>query len=276
MSTVVETQTNEQGVNARPTPEERPVDPGFLADTWNVMVRELRPVFREPASVLFAMVQPLVFLGLFAPLLPKVPDGAGGSALQWFVPGIIAMTALMGASFTGANLTQEIISGSHERLLVSPLSRSSLLVGRALKEVVPMLMQTVIILLVVTPFSFDLHPGGVLVGMAVLSVFSVGVGSLSFALALASKNQDWLFWTVQQTLVFPVLLLAGVLLPLQGAPGWLQTASDLNPLKYVVEAERALFSGSFPLDTMAYGFLGAGVVAALGLFVGLRAMQRSS
>ena len=51
---------------------------------------------------------------------PKVEDG---SALQWFVPGIIAMTALMGASFTGANLTQEIVTGSHERLLVSPLSQ---------------------------------------------------------------------------------------------------------------------------------------------------------
>ena len=123
------------------------------------MTRELKPVWREPASVLFAMVQPLVFLGLFAPLLPEVPHG---SALQWFVPGIVAMTCLMGASFTGANLTDEMLTGSHERLLVSPLSRSSLLVGRALKEVVPMLMQTAIILLVVTPFSFDLHLGGVL------------------------------------------------------------------------------------------------------------------
>ena len=270
MSTLVENQTAHR-VDVRP--DTRSADPGFLADTWNVMVRELRPVLREPASVLFAMVQPLVFLGLFAPLLPKLSEG---SALQWFVPGIVSMTALMGASFTGSNLTQEIMTGSHERLLVSPLSRSSLLVGRSLKEVVPMLMQTAIILLVVTPFSFDLHLGGVLVGMAVLSLFSIGVGALSFALALASKDQEWLFWTVQQTLIFPVLLLAGVLLPLQGAPGWLQTASDLNPLKYVVEAERALFGGSFPVDTVAYGFIGAGVVAALGLFVGLRAMERSS
>ena len=172
-----------------------------MADTWNVMVRELKPVFREPVSVLFAMVQPLVFLGLFAPLLPEVPGG--GSALQWFVPGIVAMTALMGASFTGANLTEEITSGSHERLLVSPLSRTSLLVGRALKEVVPMLMQAAIIVAVVTPFSFDLHLGHILVGVALLSLFSVGVGSLSFALALASKGQDWLFWTVQQTLDLP-------------------------------------------------------------------------
>ena len=248
-------------------------DPGFLADSWNVMVRELKPVFREPASVLFAMVQPLVFLGLFAPLLPEVESG---SALQWFVPGIIAMTALMGASFTGANLTQEIMTGSHERLLVSPLSRSSLMVGRSLKEVVPMVLQTAIILVAVTPFSFDLHLGGVIVGVLVLALFSIGVGALSFALALAAKDQDWLFWTVQQTMVFPLLLLAGVLLPLDGAPGWLQTAADLNPLKYVVEAERALFAGTFPAETVAYGFLGAGVVAALGLLVGLRAMERSS
>ena len=245
----------------------------FVADTLNVMNRELKPVWREPMAVIFAMIQPLVFLALFAPLLP---DLATGSALQWFVPGIVTMTCLMGASFTGANLMEEMQTGSHERQLVSPLSRSSLLVGRALKEVVPMLMQTAIILAVVTPFSFDLHVGGVLVGVGVLSLFSVGIGALSFALALAAKGQDWMFWTVQQTLLFPVLLLAGVLLPLDGAPGWLRVASDLNPLKYVVEAERALFGGTFPVDTVAYGAVASAAVAAFGLWVGLKAMHSSS
>ncbi len=109
-----------------------------------------------------------------------------------------------------------------------------------------------------------------------ISLFSIGVGALSFALALAAKDQDWLFWTVQQTLIFPLLLLAGVLLPLEGAPGWLQTASDLNPMTYLVEASRALFAGSYPVDTIAYGFLGAAVVAVLGLTVGLKAMRNSS
>lgn len=245
----------------------------FVRDTWIVMTRELRPLVREPAQVLFAMVQPLVFLGLFAPLLPSTP---GGSALQWFVPGIVAMTCLMGASFTGSNLTDEMISGSHERMLVSPLGRPALLVGRALKEIVPMLMQTAIILLVVTPFSFDLHLGGVLVGVTILSLFSVGVGSLSFALALVSDGQEWLFWTVQQTLIFPVLLLAGILLPLDGAPGWLRTVSDLNPLTYVVEAARELFAGTWHADVVAAGFAGGAVVAALGVWVGVRAMRRSS
>lgn len=246
---------------------------GFLADTWNVMNRELKPVWREPMSVLFAMIQPLVFLGLFAPLLPETDDG---SALQWFVPGIVAMTCLMGASFTGANLMEEMQTGSHERQLVSPLSRPALLVGRALKEVVPMLMQTAIIVAVVTPFSFDLHLGGVVVAVAILALFSVGVGALSFALALASDGQDWMFWTVQQTLLFPVLLLAGILLPIDGAPGWLKVASDLNPLTYVVEAVRALFAGEFPVDTVAAGFAGAAFVAALGVAVGVRSMRRSS
>jgi ABC-2 type transport system permease protein len=81
---------------------------------------------------------------------------------------------------------------------------------------------------------------------------------------------------VQQTLIFPLLLLAGVLLPLEGAPGWLQTAADLNPMTYIVEASRVLFAGSYPADTIGYGFVGAGVVAVLGLVVGLRTMRHSS
>jgi ABC-2 type transport system permease protein len=273
MTTTIETpHLPDLDLARRPADRERAAT-GFVADTWNVMVRELKPVFREPASVLFAMVQPLVFLALFAPLLPDVD----GSALQWFVPGIVAMTALMGASFTGANLTNEIMTGSHERLLVSPLNRSSLLVGRALKEVVPMLMQAAIILVVVTPFSFDLHLPGVLVGVMMLALFSVGVGALSFALALVSKDQEWLFWTVQQTMIFPVLLLAGMMLPIgEDSPGWLRVASELNPLTYVVEAERALFAGSFPAEAVAQGFAGAGAVAVVGVLVGLRAMNRSS
>ena len=161
----------------------RPASSPTPGTSWSA---SCKPVFREPASVLFAMVQPLVFLGLFAPLLPEVEDG---SALQWFVPGIIAMTALMGASFTGANLTQEIMTGSHERLLVSPLSRSSLLVGRALKEIVPMLMQAAIIVVVVTPFSFDLHLGGVLVGMVDAgAVQRRRRRAVSFALALVVEG----------------------------------------------------------------------------------------
>ena len=173
------------------------------------------------------------------------------------MPGIVVMSALMGASMTGSALQLEMHTGSHERMLVSPLSRQALLVGRALKEVVPIALQAVIIIAIVTPFGFDLHVAGVLIGLAILAAFCIGVGGLSYALALASKDNEWMFWTVQQTLIFPVLLLAGMLLPIDGGPGWLQTMSKFNPLTYVVDAERALFNGEVLSSTIAAGAVAA-------------------
>lgn len=78
-----------------------------------------------------------------------------------------------------------------------------------------------------------------------------------------------------QTFLSPVLLLAGVLLPVDSGPQWLQVASDLNPLTYVVDAVRALFAGTFPVDTVAAGFAAAGLVALLGTWVGVRSMRRA-
>ncbi|SDU33744.1 ABC transporter permease [Jiangella alkaliphila] len=244
-----------------------------ITDTVTVFSRELRPVLRDPFSVVFSMIQPLVFLGLFAPLLPEVE---GGSALQWFVPGIVVMSCLFSTSFTGSNLLFEIQTGAHERMLVTPLRRPALIVGRALKEIVPMIVQTAIIVAVCTPFGFDLHLGGVVVGVLILSVMAVGLGALSYTLALASKNTEWLFWTVQQTVLFPLLLLAGILLPVDDGPGWLRALSSANPLTYVVDAERALFNGEFPASTVLSAVVASVAVAVLGLAVGTRAMRRSS
>lgn len=253
-----------------------------IRDTAIVASRELKPVLRDPFSVVFSMVQPLFFLALFAPLLTSVSGvgvsgvgGAGGQggALQWFVPGIVVMSCLFGASMTGSNLLMEMQTGSHERTLVTPLSRSSLLLGRALKEILPVLVQAVIVVAVVAPFGFEVHPLGIVVGMVMLSVFSVGLGSLSYALALATRGQDWIFWTVQQTFLFPVLLLAGMLLPVDAGPNWLRALSRANPLTYIVDAMRGLFAGSFDGGLTARGMLAAVVVCALGLAVGLRSMR---
>ena len=80
---------------------------------------------------------------------------------------------------------------------------------------------------------------------------------------------------MQQTLLFPLLLLAGMLLPIDNGPGWLQTLSKFNPLSYVVDAERALFNGDVWASTTLTGVLAAVAVGALGLLVGVRAMRRS-
>jgi ABC-2 type transport system permease protein len=90
---------------------------------------------------------------------------------------------------------------------------------------------------------------------------------------VASKGEDWIFWTVQQTLLFPFMLLAGILLPLDGGPGWMQALGRANPLSYVVEAERALFAGDLADAAVAQGAVAAAVTCAVGLAVGIRVMR---
>jgi ABC-2 type transport system permease protein len=185
------------------------------------------------------------------------------------------MSCLFAGSVTGSNLQFEMQTGSHERMLVSPLRRPALIIGRALKEMVPIAGQSLIIIAITVPFGFRPDPAGAALGLLVVATFSVGLGALSYALALASKDQEWLFWTVQQTLLFPLLLLAGMLLPIAEGPGWLRTLSKFNPLTYVVDAERALFNGELVSSTVAYGALSALAVALFGLYVGISAMRRA-
>lgn len=248
----------------------------FTTDTAIVLERELRPTTRDPFSVVFSMVQPLIFLGLFAPLLAGVTGLSTADSLQSFVPGILVMSCLVGTSMTGSNLQTEMMTGSHERLLVSPLGRPAQLAGRALKEIAPVLVQALIIVAVTLPFGFRAAPAGVAIGLALLAVTAVGLGSLSYALALAVRDQQWAFWAVQQTLLFPLLLLAGVLLPLESGPGWMRAAATANPLHYLVDAERALFAGDLLTRTVAEGALAALATAALGIWVGTRSMARAS
>jgi ABC-2 type transport system permease protein len=133
----------------RPTPQ-----PSVVRNTATVFARELRPTLRDPFSLIFSLVQPLVFLGLFGPLLIASSGGEAGPVLQSFVPGILVMIALFGTGATGSNLLYEMQTGSHERTLVAPIARSSLLIGRALKEMAPIVVQATLIALVTIPFGF--------------------------------------------------------------------------------------------------------------------------
>jgi ABC-2 type transport system permease protein len=248
----------------------------LVRDIGIVMLRELRPTIGNPFSVLFGLIQPLVFLGLFGPLLAGSIGGDSSAVWQWFVPSIIGMTALFGTSTTGANLLFEFQTGAHERMLVTPLARPALLIGRALKEMVPLAGQAVVVVAVMVPFGFELHLAGALIGMALLGVFGIGLGALSYALAVAVRKADWMFWMVQQTFLFPIMILSGMLLPLETGPGWMQALAKGNPLAYVLDAERSLFAGGVANSAVAQGFAAAAATAVVGLLVGIRVMLRSA
>ena len=251
----------------------------IVTDTGIAFAREITPELRYPVAIVITMMTPLVFLGLFGPLLTGLPGlsqevGAeGASAWQWFLPGIVVLLALTGTAGAGAGLLQESLSGSFERMLVTPMNRLSMLAGRTLKEIVTLNAQALLLVLVLLPSDFRLHVLGTLAGLLMLSVFALGIGALSFTLAAVSRSQT-VFYGVQQMTNFPLVLLSGVLLPMELAPDWLYTVSRFNPAAYLVEAERALFAGNFGDGAVLYGAVASVAIAAAGLLLGGRAMSR--
>jgi ABC-2 type transport system permease protein len=241
----------------------------FLRDTGTVFTREFTPSLREPAALLFEMGQPLLFLFLFGSLL----DGAVGSSWQWFVPGILVMMCLSGPMASGYTLLVDLIGGSMERMMVTPLNRTAMLVGRAMKEMAVLLCQSLLIVVLALPLGFRPHPAGVVTGLALLVLFGIGLGALSFVLAFKSAPSGTLFYVVTQTLLFPMLLLSGVLLPIDSGPGWMRAIGAVNPVAHVVEAQRALFAGHLTAPPVLYGTVAAALIAAIGLFLGNRAMR---
>jgi ABC-2 type transport system permease protein len=239
----------------------------FLRDTATVFSREFTPALRYPVGLAFEMGQPLVFLFLFGSLL-------GGSSWQWFVPGILIMMCLSGPMGAGHSLLIELTGGSMERMLVTPLNRTAMLVGRTLKESVTLLAQAVLIIALAMTLGFRLYPAGVLAGLAMLIVFGLGLSALSFVLAIKSQPSGTLFWVVTQTLLFPMVLLSGILLPLDTGPSWLKAVGAVNPVSYLVDAQRALFNGQIVTLPVLYGLIVACGVAVIGLALGVRVMRR--
>lgn len=247
-----------------------------IRDTWIIFVRQMRPTLREPVAIfVFGMLQPMLYLVLFAPLLSGLPGAQAGSSWQQFIPGLVVMLTLFTTAFAGFGLLPELNSGSHERLLATPMSRVSLLLGRVLRDVVVMLVQAVIIVVLVIPFGFELSPVGAATGLALAVVLGTGLGVLSYLTAMVLK-QSYLFAGALQTVIMPLMLLSGVLLPMDLAPPWLYALSRVNPVAYVVDAERALFSGDLGDLSVLAGWLVALALTAVALFVGARSMRRIS
>lgn len=248
----------------------------FVTDAAISFRREIGPTLRSWYYILFGIIQPLLYLGLFVPLITGTPGAEGGGALQWFVPGMVAMLVLFTTVQCGWALTEELLSGSFERFLATPMSRPAILVGRALKELAPLLVQALIIIVVASPFGLTIYPFTMLVGLGLFLLFGVGVAALSYALAMATKRDGSLFYLVSHSVSLPLMLLGGVLLPMTNAPNWLYVASRFNPLSYLVDAERALFRGEFWTAEIGYGFAVAAVVAAVGLTIGSLTIRKAS
>src|ERR1700682_5628586 len=119
-------------------------------DTWIVFVRYVQILVGNPAWIAIGVVQPLLYLLLFAPLLKSIaamPGFPPGGAYNVFVPGLLIQLGLFGASGVGFSLIAELRFGVVERLRVTPVSRLALLLGRALRDILTLLIQSLLLVL---------------------------------------------------------------------------------------------------------------------------------
>ena len=249
-----------------------------IRDTWLIFVRYVGITIRNPAWVVIGIVQPLFYLLLFAPLLKSIAAAPGfprGGAYNVFVPGLLIQLGMFGAAFVGFSLIAELRYGVVERMRVTPVSRLALLLGRALRDVVTLLVQSVLIVLLSLPFGLEIRPGGVLVVLGLLVLIGLLMASLSYALALWLRSEDALA-PLLTTVTLPLLLLSGVLLPLSLAPAWLRAIAAANPLTYAVDAARAVFNDHLSDPSVVKGVAIIAVLAFAAVALAARAFGRAT
>ena len=248
-----------------------------LRDTWLVFGRYWWLFLRNPVWVIIGIVQPVFYLILFAPLLEGISRSPGfppGGAYNVFVPGLLIQLGLFGASGVGFGLIAELRSGVIERMRVTPVSRFALLFGRTARDILIMVIQALILILLSLPFGLNIHPLGILLMLGLLALLGLMMTPVSYALALATGNEDS-FAPLIFTASLPLLLLSGVLLPLSFAPDWLRVIAAANPLAYAVDASRAIFNDRLTDPAIGVSVAIMAVLSALAVSWAARAFGRA-
>jgi ABC-2 type transport system permease protein len=249
----------------------------LLRDVWLVFGRYFGLLIRNPVWVALGVLQPLLYLILFAPLLKSVaamPGFPPGGAYNVFVPGLLVQLGMFGAAGVGFSLIAELRMGVIERLRVTPVSRVALLLGRAMRDVISIVVQSLILILLALPFGLSIHPVGVVVVLALIGLIGLLTASIAYAVALWLRSEDS-YAPLIFTSSLPILLLSGVLLPMQLAPQWLRNIADVNPLLYAVDAARHVFNDNLGDPSVAKGVLIMVVLSVIAVFIGARQFGRA-
>ncbi|WP_406495518.1 ABC transporter permease [Streptomyces sp. NBC_01604] len=246
----------------------------LLHDTALIYGRYLRQSLRSRFALLFGVLMPLLYLVFFGPLLTGLPLGERGSSWQLLVPGLLLQLGLFGASFAGFSVIIENGQGVVERMRVTPVSRLALLLGRVLRDATVFVFQAVLLVLAAVVMGLRAPLTGVLIGFAFVALLTVSLGSLSYALAMRVRTPGE-FGPLINAVSMPSMLLSGLMLPMTLAPGWLDVLSHFMPFRYLVDAVRDAYVGSYTSTAMLYGVLVAAGLVALSVTVGTRVFRTS-
>lgn len=250
-----------------------------LRDTILVFRRQITLSLRNPTWVIIGLFQPILYFGLFGPLLQGIVHGPafpqGVSWQEFFVPGILVQLGLFGAAFVGFNIIAEYRNGVVERMRVTPLSRLALMLGRVLRDVVTLVVQCLVLVIVALIFGLRAPAAGIALGFVFVVLLAITMASLSYTAGLVLKSEDALA-PLLNSIALPLLLLSGILLPMSAGPEWLNDISRANPFRYVVDGMRAAFQADYGASALWEGFIAAFAVAVIGVAVGTRTFTREN
>jgi ABC-2 type transport system permease protein len=256
----------------------------FFRDTWFIFRRQVRLVLRNPAFLTIGLLQPILYLVLFGPLLANLPAGSlsGGSgtggtadAYRFFVPGLLIQLALFGSTFVGFAIISDWRSGVIERYRVTPVSRVAILAGRVLRDVAMLIIQSIVLILAGLAFGLRAPLPAVLMGFVYIVLVAIGLASVSYAVALRLKSED-AFAPLINSIIVPLVLLSGIMLPLTLGPGWLQGIARISPFRYIIDAMRQAYSGHYFNTIVVEGLAVAIGLAAVFMWLGSRVFVREN
>jgi ABC-2 type transport system permease protein len=205
--------------------------------------RELIRSLRNRTRLATALAQPVLFLMVLGTgLSPVLPSSSGVNFRTFIFPGVLAMTVMLTSMFSAVSIVWDREFGFLREMLVAPVSRGSIVLGKCLGGATVATLQGALILLLAplvgVPFSVSLIVV-LLAEMALIAIVLTAFGTL-----IASRmTQIETFWAVMQMAVLPMFFLSGALFPLSNLPGWLTALTRLDPLTYAVDPmRRAVFA----------------------------------
>jgi ABC-2 type transport system permease protein len=236
--------------------------------SWRSEVRAVRVVWRrdlirfatDRMRIATLLVQPLLFLFVLGSGLQTLSAASteGVDLTTFIYPGILCMALVFSAMFSAISLVMDREFGFLREMMVAPVRRSSIVVGKCLGGATVAALQSVILLalagLVDVPYDPVLILG--LFGLLLLLAFTV----TAFGVMVATRvKQIQTFTTVMQMLVMPMFFLSGALYPVSGLPTWLEVLNRLNPLTYAVDPMRRLVFNHLDISEAARSALDPGV-----------------
>lgn len=254
----------------------------YVQEVLALTMRWVRRLSREKFSMLFTLIQPMLFwLIFFGNLFQRAADTQilqAPNYMSFLAAGVVVMTVLNNGLAGGVDLLFDKENGFLERLMSTPIHRTSVILSRYLFVMVITSLQILVILTVA--FFFGVRPETGLLGVGVIlmvgMLFGVGLTAISMAMAFSVKSHGD-FFSVLGFLSLPMIFLSSALVPLSAMPGWMRAVAYANPMTWVIEAVRPLilsgWGSALPQVATAVGILI--VFDACCLYGGAKAFQRA-